>query len=122
MHWAAKRGDLDMVQVRAHIDTSRHQSLIIIVNFIIMIRMRALAVFHLLCGACSCPCPRHTPLKLRGVSPSLQYLAERGAPLFAGSEDGVGMQPLHWAATEGHLSVMHFLVSKVRHDDDDDES
>lgn len=25
----------------------------------------------------------------------------------------VGMEPIHWAITEGHLPVLHFLVSKV---------
>lgn len=29
------------------------------------------------------------------------------------STDSVGMQPLHWATTEGHLNVMHFLIGKV---------
>lgn len=43
-----------------------------------------------------------------------QYLADLGAPLFLASKDSVGMQPLHWATTEGHLNVVHFLMTRVR--------
>lgn len=50
----------------------------------------------------------------RGDFALVKFLASKGAPLFEPSEDSVGMEPVHWAITEGHLPVLHFLVSKVR--------
>ncbi len=49
----------------------------------------------------------------RGDFALVKFLAAKGAPLFAPSGDAVGMEPVHWAITEGHLPVLHFLVSQA---------
>ena len=36
----------------------------------------------------------------------------QGAPIFDASNDDVGMQPIHWACTEGRLDVVRFFLEK----------
>ena len=41
----------------------------------------------------------------RGDMDIFEMLADHRAPLFTPSQDAVGMQPMHWACTEGHMEV-----------------
>jgi len=48
----------------------------------------------------------------RGDVDTLDLLGDHGAPLFTPSQDAVGMEPIHWACTEGRLEAVRHLVER----------